>query len=140
MHSAPPTEATFPPPRELLSALWLFAMLNYLYADVLSLMDPILLPQWLAGNVEGIHVTRPFLLLSAAMMEVPIAMTVLARILPQAINRWSNIGAGLFKTAVVGASLAVGTPNMHYAFFASLEIACTVLIVFIAWRWRAPLG
>ena len=28
-------------PSELLSALWVFVMLNYLYADVMSLMDPV---------------------------------------------------------------------------------------------------
>jgi len=117
--------------------MWVFAMLNYLYADVLSLMDPVLLPQWLSGSVEGMRVTRPFLLAAAVMMEVPIAMTLLARILPYRANRWANIAAGLFKTAAVAGSLLVGKPNMHYLFFASIEILCTSLIVVIAWRWRA---
>jgi hypothetical protein len=70
-------------------------------------------------------------------MEVPITMTLLSRILPYRANRWVNGAAGVFKTATVAASLLVGTPNMHYVFFASIEIACTVFIVFLAWRWRA---
>lgn len=131
-----PAPAALPEPRVVLSTLWVFVMLNYLYADVMSLMDPVLLPQWLAGRVEGLDITRPFLLAAAVMMEVPIAMTALARLLPHRLNRRANMAAGIFKTAAVVASLLVGTPSMHYLFFASIEIPCTVLIVALAWRWR----
>ncbi|MBX3232625.1 MAG: hypothetical protein KIT84_16740 [Labilithrix sp.] len=37
--------------------------------------------EWVAGKVDGLAITRPFLLAAAAMMEVPIAMTLLARVL-----------------------------------------------------------
>jgi hypothetical protein len=37
---------------------------------------------------------------------------------------------------VVGASLFVGRPNIHYVFFASIEMLCTSGIVVLAWRWR----
>jgi MFS family permease len=123
-------------PNELLSALWIFATLNYLYADVMSLMDPILLPQWVSGRVGEIAITRPLLLASAAMMEVPIAMTILARILPYRSNRVANIAAGLFKTLAIVGSLAAATPNLHYLFYASIETATTIWIVVFAWRWR----
>lgn len=122
--------------RALLSALWVFVMLNYLYADVLSLMDPLLSPQWVAGKVEGLTITRPFLLAAAVMMEVPIAMTLLSRTLPERANRIANVCAGLFKTLAVTASLLVGTPNSHYVFFASIEIPTTIAISIIAYRWR----
>ena len=128
--------AAFPETRVLLSMLWIFVMLNYLYADVLSLMDPILLPQWVTGKVGGLTITRPFLLAAAVMMEVPIAMTLLARILPRRSNRIANIAAGTFKTIAVTASLFVGEPNMHYVFFASIEIPTTIAIVILAYRWR----
>lgn len=122
--------------RVMFSALWVFAMLNYLYADVLSLMDPILLPQWVRGEVDGLRITRPFLFGAAVMMEVPIAMTILARVLPPRANRRANLFAAAFKTLAVGASLLVGTPNAHYLFFATIELACTSLIFVQAWRWQ----
>jgi len=122
--------------RVLLSALWVFVMLNYLYADVMSLMDPILLPQWLAGRVEGLTITRPFLFAAAVMMEVPIAMTVLSRVLPHRSNRIANMASGIFKTLAVALSLFVGRPNAHYLFFALIEIPTTVAIVIIAYRWQ----
>ncbi|MBI2390564.1 MAG: hypothetical protein HYV09_13320 [Deltaproteobacteria bacterium] len=123
-------------PRALLSALWVFVMFNYLYADVISLMDPILLPQFVQGQVGPIHITRSFLLAAGAMMEVPIAMTLLAKVLAPRPNRVANLAAALFKTLVVAASLTVGTPSMHYLFFASIELATTIAIAVIAWRWR----
>jgi len=45
-----------------LSTLWIFATLNYLYCDVVTLMDPGLLKQFLAGNVGGMDVSQGFLL------------------------------------------------------------------------------
>jgi len=51
-----------------LSVLWVFVMLNYLYCDLLGLMDPEALKQFLTGDVNGIHITQGFLLGSAVLM------------------------------------------------------------------------
>ena len=64
--------------RVVLSTLWLFATLNYLYCDVVTLMDPSLLKQFLAGNIGGIEVSQAFLLAAGALVEIPIAMVFLA--------------------------------------------------------------
>jgi hypothetical protein len=40
--------------RAILSTLWIFATLNYLYCDVVGLMNSDLLKQYLAGSVNGI--------------------------------------------------------------------------------------
>jgi hypothetical protein len=79
-----------------------------------------------AGTVLGL----------SALMELLIAMPLLARVLPNRINRWANIVAGVTGTGFVGVTL-VGHPPPYYVFFASLEIACTVFIVWYAWTWRA---
>jgi hypothetical protein len=57
-----------------LSTLWVFVLFNYLYCDVLGLMDKAMLRGYLEGEVGGIHVTGGFLLASAILMEIPIAM------------------------------------------------------------------
>ncbi len=129
------TKATMPDRRVLLSSLWAFAMFNYLYADVMGLMDASLLRQYLTGTVNGLAITTPFLLAGAVLMEVPIAMTVLARVLPPGPNRWANVGAGVLKTIVVPLTLFVGKPTGYYVFFATIETLCTALIVLVAWRW-----
>lgn len=68
--------------KEQLSQLWLFALLNYLYADVLALFfilgskDPAPnLPQWA-------------LLGSAVLMEIPISMILASRLLPLGPTGW----------------------------------------------------
>jgi len=126
--------------RSLLSTLWIFVMFNYLYADVFGLMDSAQLKQILSGKVGNIQITQSFLFAGALLMEVPIAMVVLSRLLPHNANRWANIASGTLKTAAVGASLFVGKPTIYYLFFSVIELACTLLIVWLAWRWRNPLS
>jgi hypothetical protein len=43
--------------RSKLSVLWIFATVNYIYADMLSVMNPDLLKGYLAGSINGIAVT-----------------------------------------------------------------------------------
>jgi hypothetical protein len=123
-----------------LSTLWIFAALNYLYCDVISLMDPELLPLYLRGNVNGLELTPGFLLGAAILIEIPIAMVLLSRVLPYGANRWANIAAGTIMTAVQSATLFVGAPAPYYLFFSVIEIATTVLIVWFAWTWREPVA
>ena len=78
--------------KELLSVLWIFALLNYLYAGVIALFAFVgslskapQLPQWA-------------LLGSAVLMEIPIAMILACRLLPFRANRVANIIAGGIMT------------------------------------------
>ena len=74
-------------------------------------------------------------------MEIPIAMVLLARILKPGANRWANILAGAIETVAVlltsftlPAFHLTGTSS-YYLFFGAVEVACTSLIVWYAWRW-----
>ncbi len=71
----------------LLSTIWIFVVLNYLYCDVLSLMDAPLLKQYLAGNVGGLQFTQGFLLGAGILMEISMAMVLLSRVLDYKANR-----------------------------------------------------
>jgi Family of unknown function (DUF6326) len=124
--------------RTSLSTLWIFVIFNYLYCDVVSLMDSELLKQYLTGNVDGLDLTPQFLLGAAVLMEIPISMIVLSRITNERTSRWLNIVAGTVMTLVQSATLLLGTPAMYYVFFSAIEITCTALIVWYAWKWRAP--
>ncbi len=129
----------------ILSTLWIFVMFNYLYADVYGLVfNPVLqkelTKQLAAGYVGSIQITQEFVLVTAVLMETAIAMVLLSRLLKYSANRWANIIAGLFHTTFVSWSLIGETPTLFYAFFAAIEIACTLFIAWYAWRWRTPEG
>jgi len=118
-----------------LSLLWLFVVLNYIYADILTLMDTTALNEILSGTLGF---TPTYLFLGALLMEIPIAMIFLSLVLSHKANRWANIFAGIVKTLAVSASLFVGTLSLYYAFFVLIEVVTTVSIVCIAWKWTKP--
>ena len=125
----------------VLSTLWIFAMFNYLYCDLVGLMDANLLNQFITGNVGGIEVSQGFLLGASILMEIPIAMIVLSRILDYRANRWANIIAGFIMTVVQLSSLVFGSaPTIYYMFFSIVEIACTSFVLWYAWKWSKPQG
>ena len=80
--------------KERLSLLWLFALLNYLYADVLALF------LLLARKIQP-HVSHSGLCWVRGLMEIPIAMILASRLLPFRANRLANIAAGGIETLAV---------------------------------------
>lgn len=121
--------------KDLFSTLWIFLCLNYLYCDVMGLMDANLLKQYLTGNVEGLEMNETFLFYAAILMEIPIAMILFSKLLPRKANAWANILAGGIKTLAMVATLFVGTATQYYLFFATIEIATSGIIVWYAWKW-----
>ena len=119
-----------PDKKTILSALWLFAMLTYTYGDVVTLMDPI--------KHGTMQMTDGFLLGGSIYMMIPITMVLLSRLLKYRASRWASIIAGAIMTITLTLTLFVAVPTMYYAFFTAIEIACTALIVGLAWKWRNP--
>jgi len=114
----------------LLSTFWIFAVLNYIYADVFTLFfDP-------AAHTGAATMAAGAALVFAVLMETSIAMVVLSRVLKRGANRWANIAAGVFHTGLVAWSLFGQTPKPFYVFFAAVEIAWTLFIVGYAWTWK----
>jgi hypothetical protein len=57
--------------------------------------------------------------------------------LKYSLNRWANIIAGVIHTGAVFGSMFIGSrPAPYYLFFGTIEIACTLFIVWYAWTWR----
>ena len=84
-----------------LSTLWVFVMFNYLYADVITLFDAVLLEEPMTGDAGPFQITQEFLLGAAILMEIAIAMVVLSRVLKYRANRRPNIIAGTIETAAL---------------------------------------
>jgi hypothetical protein len=125
--------------KAMLSTLWIFVMFNYLYCDLISNMESSVLKGYLEGHVGSIQVNQEFMLGAAVLMEIPIVMILLSRILKFRANRWANIIAGTFMVVVQISSFSFGTPpTLHYLFYSVIEVACAAFIVWFAWRWRNP--
>jgi hypothetical protein len=126
--------------KSMLPWLWVFMLMNYLYCDVLSLFDASVLKDILAGTSSGggVQMSPEMLFASAVLMEIPIAMILLSRLLPQGINRWANVVAAAFMALVQLASLTVGTPAAYYLFFSVIEIGGLGAIAVLALRWTTP--
>ena len=123
--------------KERLSILWIFALLNYLYADVVALFD-------IVGSRTPFEPLPPWALMgSAVLMEIPIAMILACRLLPFRANRLANIIAGLVLTLVngfltfVAPLIGMGRPPAfaEYLFFATIETVATSVIIWQAWIW-----
>ena len=121
--------------RARFSTMWIFVMLNMIFADIFSFMHPGVLKQIMSGYAEQIQITPEFLLAAAILTEIPIAMVLLSRVLAHRPNRIANLIAAVITIVYVigGASM---TPT--YIFFATIEIACMLSIIWFAWRWRNP--
>ena len=129
--------------KERLSVLWIFALLNYLYADVTALWALLGLPP-----ADVPHLGQVALAGSAVLMEIPIAMIVASRLLSPRSNRLANIVAGSIVTLVNGfltfipPLLGWGRPPAfpEYLFFATLETVATAAIIWQAWTWPSAEG
>lgn len=129
--------------KERLSLFWIFALLNYLYADVIALWALLGVP-----SKDVPHLGQWILAGSALLMEIPIAMIVACRLLPFRANRLANIIAGVIVTAVNGfltfvpPLIGLGRPPAlpEYLFFATIETVCTSVIIWQAWTWPAVQG
>ncbi len=123
--------------KERLSLLWIFALLNYLYADVVALFA-------IAGSRNSFEPLPAWALMgSAVLMEIPIAMILACRLLPFRANRLANMIAGGVVTLVNGFLTFVpplvgwGRPPAfpEYLFFATIETVATSVIIWQAWTW-----
>jgi hypothetical protein len=123
--------------RTRLSLLWVFVMLNMILADVLSFLSAEALQQILEGHAGQIAITPGFILLAAAMTEIPIAMVLLCLVLPRRALRWANVVAAAFTVVYV---FGLGSTAPHYIFIAGMEALGCILIAWTAWRWREPVA
>ena len=127
--------------KAILSTLWIFLSVNYIYCDHLENMQPGVIKELLTGQIGAIQVTPEFLLAAAFLLEIPFVMIVLSRVLKYGANRWANIIAGIIMTVVQIGTLGMGTvSSASYLFYSAIEIACNLFIVWYVWKWRNPEG
>jgi hypothetical protein len=68
--------------------------LNYVYCDIITVMDPEIFKDLTTAHMGDLEVTQGFLLGAGILVEIPIAMTILSRVLDGGARRWTNVAAG----------------------------------------------
>jgi Sec-independent protein secretion pathway component TatC len=117
----------------ILSTLWIFVLFNMVFADVVGFMNPGALEDIMTGTV-GLEITQELLLVFSLLLEIPIAMVFLSRVLKYRANRWANIVASAITILFV---IGGGSTYLSYIFFATIEVMCMLIIIWYAWTWPA---
>jgi len=123
--------------KALLSTLWIFVLLNFFARDIHEFGKAETIEQVLTGTYNGIVITEGMFLIGGLMIEIPIAMVLMSRVLPLAANRWANmVAAPLWGLTLIG----MATDLDDYFHFALIVVALAT-IVWQAWGWsRSTLG
>jgi hypothetical protein len=116
-------------PRVKLSLLWIFVIVNMAYADILSLMDPTSI---IRGIMAGTPLPAGGLLAGAFVMEASFAMVILSWLLNYKVNRWVSLIIGVFMIV----QIVIGGHGLYYVFFTIVVVACILLIIWLAWKWK----
>jgi hypothetical protein len=123
--------------KEKMSLLWIVVMVNMAFADILTFILPGSLQEIMTGEMGGLRPTQAMLLAFAALIEIPIVMIVLSRMLKRGINRILNITASVITIAFV---VGGGSATLHYIFCAGMEVVCMLLIILMCVKWQKEEG
>ena len=116
----------------MLSTLWIFVVCNIIVADIVGFLNPGALETIMTGST-GFEITQELILVFAVLLQVPIAMILLSRVLPDRANRWANVIASIITMLFV---IGGGNTSLSYIFFATIEVAAMIFIIWYAWTWR----
>jgi len=123
-----------------ISVLWLFPLMAFLASAVLMFLEPGVLEQIMAGEVEGKKLGTE-LLLAGAIIDIlgPLTMAFLSLTLKGSINRWLNIIVGgiyaVLEFITLLEELTVGTPTGYTIVMLIAAVVALILIVWYAWKW-----
>lgn len=119
-----------------LAGLWTSVTLCYLYGDYFELY----VPQKTQGLLNGENLLdSPIKLLTASMiLAIPALMVAGSLILRPAFSRGFNIffGVGFTVIMLLIAATSWSAWRMFYVFYALMESGLTMLIVYLAWKWK----
>jgi len=115
-----------------LSTLWIFVLFNIIFLEFHKFLQPGYIGEVMTGIVNGTQLTQGVLLLGAIVLEIPIAMILLSRLLKYRVNRWANtIAAAITIAGVIGNA----STDLDNIFFSTIAVVFLLLIVWYAWKW-----
>ncbi len=86
----------------------------------------------MTGVINGRQITEELIFIGAFIVEIPIVMVLLSRILTYGANRWANIIAGAITFVVV---VTGAITDLDDIFFIIVESVALLFIIWFAWKW-----
>ena len=122
------------PTKVKLAALWASTMFCYAYGDYFGLYVTGTLADMNRGIMGPLgQATSGVLIGLSLMMAVPSLMVALSLLLPAPMCRWASVTLGIAYTGIMALSLSGSEP--FYKMLGMIEIALTLAISVIAFRW-----
>lgn len=115
--------------REVLSWLWIILIINMIYNDIFTIM--VELDKW--QRPDFFADAKTLMLIAAFVTNIPIMMIFFSRFLQYTVNRWLNIGVGIFTIIYIWAGMMT---YPHYIAIGIIETFIALFIVAIAWKWK----
>lgn len=127
------------PTKVKLAALWASTMFCYAYGDYLGLYVVGTLSDMNRGIMGPLGpATSSALVGVSLMMAVPSLRVALSLLLPGRLCKWASVILGIAYTAIMAVSLPGSEP--FYKTLGVIEIALTLSITVIAFRWPRAVG
>lgn len=119
------------------SVLWLFPLMGFLASAVLMFLEPGVIEQVIAGEVEGQKLGVELLLMGAVIDILgPLVMAFLSLTLMGSMNRWLNIIVGGVYAVLEFITLLeeLVNPKGYVVLMLIAAVVAPVLIVWYAWK------
>lgn len=114
-----------------LSAVWVALMLVYLLGDVLRIFSGDFQKMMAEGSIKF---TQGMWLGISMLMLIPILMVIASVLLPQPINRWTNIIVAVFFFLFNLVGLPT-YPSAYDKFLIVVGLVFNAITVWLAWQW-----
>ncbi len=117
--------------------LWIFSELASLSGAVIAFVEPGMINQIIAGEIQGELITLDLLLVLAILLLVQPLMAFLTLIMKEKINRWANMIVALVWTILGLADLPTyaANPKGYEILTWLVSIIATLLIIWYAYKW-----
>lgn len=115
-------------PQELLSTLWIFILFNMILRDLHEFPTD--------GYIEemmSLKLSEGAMLFYAFIVEIPISMIVLSRLLNNNANKWAN-GIAVMVSSI-GILYTIPSGQLDELFFALVNAAAFTAILITVWKW-----
>ena len=122
-------------PRTLLSALWVFFLMNIIFRDIHQFLSPGYMDWVMAGEMFGREITDELLLYGGFAVEVMILMVIVPHILPRRAVRIANTVAVVFTAALVLFTPPIDPDDV---FFLAVGLATLAATLWFGWTKFAP--